>query len=206
MTKKLPDLDVESTYWKKGYRFIVGIDEVGRGSWAGPLVAAGVILAPDFKIPVGFAESKQVASEKRVFFAEFIRKNSQGTYIACISNRKVDKIGLSKATSLAFRQIARKINPTPDFCLIDAFHISYFAQSRQLAIKGGDLKCASIAAASIIAKVFRDDLMDKLHAKYPMYGFDKNKGYGTAFHQKAIAGHGLSQIHRASYDFKFLSI
>lgn len=200
-----PTLEFELSLWRRGYRYIVGIDEVGRGSWAGPLVAAGVILPQDFKIPDGLADSKQVKPRVRLKLAKYIRQTAVSTYIAEISPTKIDKFGIAKATADAFREIARKLTPTPDFCLIDAFHIKYFQKRKQMAIAGGDRICASIAAASIVAKVWRDNLMRRLNRQYPQYGFGKHKGYGTAMHQEAIKKYGLLQVHRKSYNLGFLS-
>ncbi len=200
----LPTRQIENSLWQKGYKYIVGIDEVGRGSWAGPLVAAGVIFPQDFQIPDGLADSKLVNPQARVKLAQIIKKIAIGYYIAEISERTIDKIGIGKATFVAFRKIIREINPKADFCLIDAFHIKYLNRKKQMAVKNGDKICASIAAASIIAKVYRDEFMKRLHFKFPDYGFGKHKGYGTKLHQDAIKQFGLSQVHRKSYNLDFL--
>lgn len=199
-----PTLLIESSLWEKGYENIVGIDEVGRGSWAGPLVAAGVILPRDFVIPDGLADSKQVSPQTRSKLAKYLRQTAIGIYIAKISPLRIDNHGIAKATADAFRQIARRLMPIPDFCLIDAFHIKYFSQNKQMAVIGGDKICASIAAASIIAKVYRDSLMKRLNKVYPGYGLAKHKGYGTKSHQEAIKIYGLTKIHRVSYKLNFL--
>lgn len=200
----LPTLDIESSLWQKGHKYVVGIDEVGRGSWAGPLVAAGVILPVDFEIPLGLTDSKLVKPLARTRLAKIIKGLSLGFYISEISPKEIDKIGIGKATFVAFRQIAKKIIPGADFCLVDAFHVKYLSSKKQLAVKSGDKICASIAASSIIAKVYRDDLMKKLHITYPNYGFAKHKGYGTKTHQQAIKKYGFSKIHRRSYNLDFL--
>lgn len=194
-----PSVSIEKSLWNKGYKFIAGIDEVGRGAWAGPLVAGAVVLPIGFAIPKGLADSKLVAAKTRKKLSKIITERATTFALVQIKPAVIDRLGLSKATSLAFRKLVKKLNPTPDYCLIDAFHIKYFP-SKQMAIKGGDKVCASIAAASIIAKVHRDDLMIKLNQKFPEYGFHKNKGYGTKIHQQAIKKFGLSKIHRTSYD------
>lgn len=201
----LPTLDIEKSLWSKGYKFIIGIDEVGRGSWAGPLVVGGVILPPNFTIPKGLADSKLVPSKKREELAKIIKKTALSAATVEIQAPHIDKIGISRATQEAFRKIARIAIPAPDFHLIDAFYIKYFAKKYQMAVKDGDKVSASIAAASIVAKVYRDNLMKKLHAKYPNYGFEKHKGYGTKMHQEAIKQYGFSKIHRTSYNLQFLS-
>ncbi len=201
----LPDLSEEKALWQKGIKTIVGIDEVGRGSWAGPLVAAGVILPLDFKIPKGLADSKLLKPKKREELDKILRKNSLGFLISEVSHQQIDKLGIAKATQVAFRRIVSSISPRPEYCLVDAFHIKYISSSiKQRAIKHGDMTCASIAAASIIAKVFRDSLMEKLARKYPKYNFQTHKGYGTPQHQRAIQMFGLSKIHRMSYNLDFL--
>lgn len=200
----LPTLDLEKSLWSKGHKFICGIDEVGRGSWAGPLVVAGVILTQDFILPKDLADSKQVKPLKRKKLAELIKRRATGFYVTQISPKIIDKLGIAKATQLAFRKVATRIRPLPHYVLIDAFYIKHFNRKKQQAVKDGDKICATIAAASIIAKVYRDDLMKKLHKNYPEYGFGKHKGYGTKSHQEAIKACGLSPIHRRSYHLSFL--
>lgn len=200
----LPTLRLEKALWSKNFKYICGIDEVGRGSWAGPLVVGGVILSQSFVLPLDLADSKLVQPQKRKKLSDFIRKQSAGYFISQIPSRIIDKVGIAKATQIAFRQVASNIRPIPNYVLIDAFYIKHFSRKKQQAVKDGDKICASIAAASIIAKVYRDELMKKLHTKYPDYGFAKHKGYGTTEHQQAIKTHGFSPIHRRSYDLNFL--
>lgn len=200
----LPDLLQEKSLWQKGITRIVGIDEVGRGSWAGPLVAAGVILPQDFILPKYLADSKLLSAKKRRDLDKILRKEVLAFKIAEISHRVINKIGIGKATQIAFRKIVNSIAPRPDYCLVDAFHIKYLTRMSQKAIKHGDMTCASIAAASIIAKVYRDSLMEKMSLKFPNYGFEKHKGYGTKDHQLAIKTYGFSAYHRTSYNLNFL--
>ena len=202
---RLPNFSFEKRLRSRGFLKIAGIDEVGRGSWAGPLVAAGVILADNFDLPQGFSESKSISPLKRVEFAYLIKKSAISVSIAEVRADVIDKIGISKATDKAFRLVAKGLNPQPDFVLLDAFYIKYFPKKKQLAIVKGDKKSVSIAAASIIAKVYRDSLMIKLSKTYPLYGFGKHKGYGTHLHQDAIRTYGFTEIHRASYNLKFLA-
>lgn len=200
----LPTLEVEKTLWEKGLQFIAGIDEVGRGSWAGPLVAAGVILPQDFKLPRGLKDSKQLTKEKREELDIVIRSSAVTFSIVEVSHKKINGVGVGAANQIAFRKIIKELSPQPDFTIVDAFNIKYFTKSKQMAIKYGDAKCATIAAASIIAKVYRDKLMEKLSCVYPNYGFEKHKGYGTKTHQESILKYGYCDIHRTNYNLNFL--
>lgn len=200
----LPTLKVEKTLWNQGLEFVAGIDEVGRGSWAGPLVAAGVILPHDFKLPVGLKDSKQLTKKKREVLDVLIKNSAVAYSIVEVTHEKIKNVGLGAANQMAFRKIIKNLNPQPDFTIVDAFRIKYFNKSKQMAIKFGDARCATIAAASIIAKVYRDKLMDKLSGIYPNYGFEKNKGYGTKIHQDAILKYGFCHIHRTNYNLNFL--
>jgi len=199
-----PSLALENEFWLKGYEFVAGIDEVGRGAWAGPLVVAAVILPKDFKIPRGLADSKLLKHQQRVKLARIIKEKAVAVSVAEISSRRIDKVKMARATHETFRRAVKKLIPSPDFCLIDAFYIKQFAKKRQEAVKNGDKICASISAASIIAKVHRDLIMRKMHFKYPTYGFGKHKGYGTKLHQEAIKKSGFTKIHRMSYDLNYL--
>lgn len=199
-----PTLGLETSLWKKGFKYICGIDEVGRGSWAGPLVVAGVILPKDFKIPKGLRDSKLATPKLRETLSEIIISSAHAYSIVEIKPALIDKLGLSKATNVAFRKVLKTIEPSPDYCLIDAFYIKHVSRKKQQAVKNGDKICASISAASIIAKVYRDNLMKKLHNVFPAYGFDRHMGYGTKIHQAAIIKNGLSRIHRRSYNLDFL--
>ena len=200
-----PNFSFEKRLRRQGFLQIAGIDEVGRGSWAGPLVAAGVVLPENFIIPKGFSESKSVNPIQRAKFAQIILQKSISVAIAEVPASQIDKIGISKATNKAFRIVAKKLEPQADFFLLDAFYIKHFPKKKQLAIVKGDKKSVSIAAASIVAKVHRDALMVDLSRTYPKYGFGKHKGYGTQLHQDAIRTYGFTEIHRASYNLRFLA-
>src|SRR3990172_9660987 len=202
---RLPNFSFEKRLRRQGFLQIAGIDEVGRGSWAGPLVAAGVVLPENFIIPKGFSESKSVNPIQRAKFAQIILQKSISVAIAEVPASQIDKIGISKATNKAFRIVAKKLEPQADFFLLDAFYIKHFPKKKQLAIVKGDKKSVSIAAASIIAKVHRDSLMVKLSKAYPQYDFARHKGYGTRVHQEAIRKYGFTQIHRTSYNLNYLT-
>lgn len=201
-----PSLDVEQSLWKKGYKYIAGIDEVGRGSWAGPVVAAAVILPHDFKIPENFGDSKQLKPHQREKMTKVIEKTAISWAIAEIPVLTINRLRIGKAIQIAFRKSLKDLYQKADFVIVDAFHIKHVNSKNQRAIKKGDQKCATIAAASIIAKVYRDNLMKKLSKKYPLYGFGKHKGYGTRYHQEAIKKFGFCQIHRTSYNLDYLTV
>lgn len=201
----LPDFSFEKQLYRQGFRLIAGIDEVGRGSWAGPVVAAAVILPSDFQIPQNFGDSKQIKPQPRTVLAKLIKRQATAYCISEISVAKINKYGIGKASQMAFRKCLKDLKVGPDFIIIDAFYIKHVNRKNQLAIIKGDEKSATIAAASIIAKVYRDDLMKKLSRSYPFYGFGKHKGYGTRFHQEAIRTRGFTRIHRTSYNLNFLS-
>lgn len=196
----LPDLKIENSIWRQGNRHVVGIDEVGRGSWAGPLVVAGVIFPQNVILPDGLADSKLLKHRQRVRLTKIINKIAIDYAIVEISVKCINRINIGKATHQAFRKVITSLSIKPDYYLIDAFYINHISKKYQKAVKNGDKICASIAAASIIAKVYRDKIMRKLHYKYPNYGFGKHKGYGTKIHQSAIKTHGLTAVHRLSFN------
>ncbi|MBI2011876.1 ribonuclease HII [Candidatus Daviesbacteria bacterium] len=201
----LPTLDYEQNLWRNNFKYVCGIDEVGRGCFAGPVVVGTVIFSPDCILPEGIADSKLLKPSRRKLLAKKIKECAISWAIAEIPVSKINKFGIGKATQMAFRKVIKNLKVRPDFVLIDAFYIKHLSRKYQKALKNGDKICTSIAAASIIAKVYRDELMKKLHRKFPNYGFSKHKGYGTKFHQEAIKKFGLSKIHRTSFNLeKFL--
>ncbi|MBI4039611.1 ribonuclease HII [Candidatus Daviesbacteria bacterium] len=203
MLRSLPTLEEEQTLWSQGYRLVAGFDEVGRGSWAGPVVVGAVVFPQDCQIHPELKDSKQLSAKKRQQLLEWIKKVALAWAIAETGVDIINKLGIGKATQIAFRKTFTKIQP--DYVLMDAFYIKHILRKYQKPIIKGDEKCASIAAASILAKVYRDDLMVRLNKTFPQYGFDKHKGYGTRLHQDAIAKYGLSQVHRTSFNLqKFL--
>lgn len=203
----IPTLEIEKSLWDQGYQLVCGIDEVGRGSFAGPVVAAAVIFSSDSIIPEGIADSKLLKPRQREKLAEQIKKCATFWAISEISVSNINKLGIGKATQMAFRKALRLLPVQANYVLIDAFYIKHMNRKKQSAIKDGDKICVSISAASIIAKVYRDSLMKKLHKRYPNYGLGKHKGYGTKLHQEAIKKYGLSRIHRRSFNLqKFLAI
>lgn len=192
-----PTYQEEEKLKKKGYIKVAGLDEAGRGAWAGPIVAASVILNP--RVPVdGLRDSKQLSPTRRKQIYLEIIKNALNWSVGIVSEKMIDRIGINQANAMAMEQAIKKLRLKPDYLLIDYFLLDNVGIEHH-AIEKGDQKVASIAAASIIAKVTRDFIMIAAHKEYPMYNFHTHKGYGTEYHQKKIAEHGICKIHRVSF-------
>ncbi|OGE64536.1 ribonuclease HII [Candidatus Daviesbacteria bacterium RIFCSPLOWO2_02_FULL_36_8] len=201
-----PTLKIEESLWSSGYSLVCGIDEVGRGSFAGPVCVGAVIFPKNCELLNGVADSKLLKPKERERLDKLIKISAISWFISEINVSVINKVGIGKATQIAFRKAVKSLDKKPDFVLIDAFYIKHLNRKRQKAVKEGDSICASISAASIIAKVYRDKLMEKLSKKYPKYGFSKHKGYGTKLHQDMIKKYGLSRIHRKSFNLsRFMS-
>lgn len=199
-----PSFDIEQSLWEKGYKYIAGVDEVGRGCFAGPLVASAVILSPEF-IHEGVNDSKVLSPIRRQKLDKHIRLNCQSFAISEISVKDIDTLGISLATQKAFLTAINSLSISPDFILFDAFGLSSWPSRQQKAIIHGDAQSLTIAAASIIAKVYRDQIMCDIDANFPYYNFKQNKGYGTKAHRGAIKKYGLTNLHRHSFNLqKFL--
>lgn len=199
------DFSVESTLWSQGLQMVCGIDEVGRGCFAGPVVAGAVIFPQGAKLIEGIADSKLLTHKKRVELAKRIKDSASAWAIGEISVPDINKYGIGEATQLAFSKAVANLGKAADFFLIDAFYVKTLDKLKQKPLPGGDRISASIAAASIIAKVYRDELMEKLGLQFPNYAFDKHKGYGTKLHRELIKKFGLSDLHRKSFKLdKFL--
>lgn len=181
---------------KQGYQLIGGIDEVGRGPLVGPVVAACVVLPLNYKLP-GLNDSKKLSEKKRELFYQIIKKDALGIGIGIIDEKIIDQVNIYEATKLAMKA-AIKNNPIKiDYLLIDAMKLDVDIPFQ--AIIKGDQKSLSIAAASVIAKVTRDNLLLELDKKYPQYNFKNNKGYGTKKHLEALKIYGVLTEHRASF-------
>jgi ribonuclease HII len=196
------DFTKEKNGWSKGYRYIVGIDEAGRGPLAGPVVAAAVIF-PENSFLDGLDDSKKLTPKKRAYLFDQI-KELASVGIGIISPKKIDEINIYQATRLAMKTAAEDLNVIPDCLLIDGNTKIDMAYPQQTIVKG-DSKVASIAAASVIAKVTRDRIMEEYHKEMPQYGFDGHKGYPSKGHIEAIREHGYSSIHRRSFKPKALA-
>lgn len=194
MFQAVPTLNVELAAWRRGHRCVAGVDEVGRGPLAGPLVAGAVILEPDLAQSwwCELRDSKMLDLPERVRLASMIR-DSCAYGIGLVSHEHLDRVGLIAATKLAMRRALAALPCRPDLVLIDAVSLPEY---RHRAIIHGDALCASIAAGSIVAKVARDAMMADLHPSYPQYGFDHNRGYMTPEHMSALGEHGPCAIHR----------
>lgn len=184
------------------YSFICGIDEVGRGPLAGPVVAGAVILPKDCGV-LYINDSKKLSSKKREELYEVIMKEAVAAEVGLVSPARIDEINILQATYEAMRQAIGKLAVQPDLLLNDAVTIPK-VDIRQVPIIKGDAKSISIGAASIIAKVTRDRLMDAYDEMMPEYGFSSNKGYGSAAHIEAIRRHGPSPIHRSTFIKNFI--
>jgi ribonuclease HII len=187
----------ENILRKQGYQKIAGVDEVGRGAWAGPLVAAAVILPIEFRL-VGLKDSKQLSPALREKFFLKIINGALAWAIGMVSEKIIDERGLTYANLLAMEQAVSRLKLTPDYILLDAFNLKKI-NIPQKAIIRGDQQVYSIAAASIVAKVFRDNLLKRFHVIFPQYNFAKHKGYGTREHYELICQHGICELHRQSF-------
>ncbi len=191
----LPDFSAERPHLAQGH-IVCGIDEAGRGPWAGPVVAAAVILESG-NIPAGLNDSKKLTEAKREALFEPIMAAAQ-VGVGIVDADMIDEINILQATYLAMRNAVTALSVSPHVALVDGNRAPPLSIRVQTII-GGDGKSLSIAAASIIAKVTRDRMMMQLHADHPAYGFDRHKGYGTAAHAKALTVHGPCPAHRKSF-------
>jgi ribonuclease HII len=181
-----------------GYQLIAGLDEVGRGSLAGPVVAAAVILDPAKPLPEGLNDSKKLTRLQRERIGEELRSTAVCYAVGSVSPEEIDRTNILIATRRAMQQALEQLCPGAEYLLIDALQLREVALP-QRAIIGGDACCASIAAASVIAKTYRDALMRDYDAQYPHYGFARHVGYGTREHWAALRQHGACAIHRRTF-------
>jgi len=194
----------ELSLQEKGYEFLAGVDEVGRGPLAGPLVAAAVVLdwsemrEENFWYEVN--DSKKLSPRKREQLYQIIISYAISIGLGVVEPWLIDRINVYQASLEAMKKAVQQIYPLPQYLLTDGFAIPQFQGVPQEAVKGGDAKCISIAAASIVAKVTRDKLMEQYDKKCPGYGFDRNKGYPTAEHKEALRLLGPSYLHRRSFN------
>jgi ribonuclease HII len=181
-----------------GYRFVAGVDEVGRGCLAGAVVAGAVILDLQKPLPKGLNDSKQLTLKQRETIAEKIKQRAVCYAVAEVDAEEIDRINILQASKKAMRLAVEKLQPGADFLLVDALQLKELLLP-QLGIIRGDSISASIAAASVIAKTYRDNLMREMHDIYPQYGFDSHVGYATRFHKAALRTHGACPLHRKTF-------
>ena len=192
---------IENSLYAEGYKMICGVDEAGRGPLAGPVCAAAVILPKGLELP-GLNDSKKLTDKKRRELFPIIKEQAIAYGIGLASHEEIDEINILQATYLAMERAIAQLEGKADFALIDGNRAKDFGLPVRTVVKGDSLS-ANIAAASVLAKVTRDDLMVELAEKYPEYGFEIHKGYGTKAHYAALREHGPSPIHRMTFLKKF---
>ena len=205
-----PTFREELRLWRNGYTAVAGVDEVGRGAWAGPIVAAAVIFPHGARTIAGVRDSKQLTPKARERLFPLIIQSVRAWGIGSVSASVIDRIGIAEANRRAMRlalahlRFSKKnvggleqLSCSPDYVLTDALSLSWRVSCR--AVADGDGRVQSIAAASIIAKVWRDRLMMRMHVRHPLYGFYRHKGYGTRAHERALRQYGPCGIHRRSF-------
>lgn len=181
-----------------GHRLECGCDEAGRGCLAGPVVAAAVILPLDFSCP-GLNDSKQLTELQRDELRIIIEQEAIAWAVALVDEKEIDEINILNASILAMHRAVDKLTVTPEFIIVDGNKFKKYGNVPHQTIVKGDSKYLSIAAASVLAKTHRDELMMKLHGEFPQYGWDRNKAYPTIKHRQAIKQYGVSPYHRLSY-------
>lgn len=191
----------EKNLWAQGYKRIMGLDEVGRGCLCGPVVAAGVILKPNSKLNGDIADSKTIEEKERVRLAKEIKAEASFWTIQQCSAKEIDDINILKASIKAMIRCSETAGAEPDYLLVDGNMFSSTVIPHSCIIKGDD-KSVSIAAASILAKVYRDKIMRELHEEYPVYGWKTNVGYATSEHFKGLEKHGYTEHHRLSFSLR----
>ena len=193
--------EIENSLYAEGYKMICGVDEAGRGPLAGPVCAAAVILPRGLELP-GLNDSKKLTDKKRRELFPIIKEQAIAYGIGLASHEEIDEVNILQATYMAMERAIAQLEGKADFALIDGNRAKDFGLPVRTVVKGDSLS-ASIAAASILAKVTRDDIMLEMAEKYPEYGFQVHKGYGTKAHYEALRTHGHSPIHRMTFLRKF---
>jgi ribonuclease HII len=188
---------LENSLRRYGFYRIAGVDEVGRGCLAGPVMAAAVVLDPERRIS-GVCDSKMIAAAERERLFTAITRRALGWAVAAAQPAEIDELNIHRASLEAMRRAVMALVPLPDLVLVDAFRIPNLPMA-QRGVVHGDRSCSAIAAASIVAKVTRDREMLLLHENDPRYGYDRHKGYATADHLAAVARHGYSPVHRRTF-------
>ncbi|NMB62546.1 MAG: ribonuclease HII [Chloroflexi bacterium] len=196
-----PNIDLESELWEQGYGTIAGLDEAGRGAWAGPLYAAAVVLPADahvMDVLAGVKDSKKMTAKQRERWKDCIKAVSLDWAIGSADPHEIDQLGIAAANRTAMQRAIQQLHYPPDYLLIDYIQLPD-CQLPQTNLPKGDGLSLSIAAASVLAKTARDALLIDLDKRYPRYGFAQHKGYGTARHRAALQAGGACEIHRMSF-------
>ncbi len=193
-----PTLQRERALWAQGFRCVAGLDEVGRGPLAGPVVVAAVVFPPGQRAIRGLRDSKELTPPQRERLGRAIRRAAATWAVAAASVREIDRINIRRATALAFRRALARLALPVDYILLDGIAVPELGRPHE-AIVDGDAHCHCIAAASVLAKVVRDRLMERLAPRYPAFRWDANKGYGTAEHLAALEAGGPTPHHRRSF-------
>jgi ribonuclease HII len=188
---------LENWFRRMGFNHVAGVDEVGRGCLAGPVVAAAVVLNPARYVP-RVCDSKTVTALERERLYDRITRTAVAWSVAAAGPDEIDLINIHQASLRAMQRAVMALCPSPDCVIVDAFRIPDLLMA-QRAVVHGDARCTAIAAASIVAKVSRDRMMQELHGRFPGYGFDRHKGYATKEHLDAVARFGYSEVHRRSF-------
>lgn len=198
-----PDIELEKSLWKKGYRYVVGIDEVGRGPLAGPVCAGAVVIDKSTDISPIIRDSKKMTLKQRELSFDFVLGNSLACGVCMIDSKKIDEFGIQIAVRMAMegalKEVEKMLGKRADYLIIDGNNVESIEGYSLEKINKGDTKQYSISAASVIAKVTRDRYMREISKKYPEYGFEKHVGYGTKQHIEAIRRYGICPIHRRSF-------
>jgi ribonuclease HII len=193
-----PDTSLERVYWEQGLRLVAGVDEVGRGCLAGPVVAAACILPPDIEHLDGVRDSKLLTPKKRAELVEIIRSTAIATAVGAASRREIDRFNIRAATAIAMRRALSRLGSW-QHAIIDGPLFAEFAEGPFIGVIDADANCLSVACASILAKEARDALMCRLAGRHPDYGWERNAGYGTALHLEALQRLGPTPHHRRSF-------
>ena len=191
----------EESCYKNGFQLVCGVDEAGRGPLAGPVCAAAVILPPNIVIP-GLNDSKKLSDKRRRELFPVIKEQALAYAIALVDEAEIDEVNILQATFRAMERAVKELPAVPDYVLVDGNKLPQLDVEAQAVVHGDSLS-ASIAAASVLAKVTRDDIMLELAKTYPQYGFEIHKGYGTKAHYDALRAHGPCKIHRMTFLKKF---
>jgi ribonuclease HII len=194
----------EKIAYLEGYRYVAGVDEAGRGPLAGPVVAAAVIFPPEYRNKE-INDSKQLSATKRAYLYDIIKNEAIAVGVGVAESDVIDQINILRASLQAMSEAVQELDTSPDYLLVDGLHRVPLPTPQKPIVKG-DALSISIAAASIIAKVSRDRIMEMYHRQFPQYNFMRNKGYGTEEHRNAIKQFGMCKIHRRSFHLKNLDM